>query len=192
MPPIGLSAGSRHLPDADHLLHRLAAALALPGGTLGCTHPVRAPGPILALSLSLPGPAETGAAYDRLAGGLAAELGLATAWQDARTGPPEHHEGAAAGAAAAALRSGRAVLFPGWSQTTGTLTVGELLDRTAITRTVALGGLVPEPTALLDTRAHLRPEWEEDDLLLRLMPARGGTYVPFDIPDTHPCCGGRH
>ncbi|MQS07995.1 hypothetical protein [Streptomyces alkaliphilus] len=96
----------------------------------------------------------------------------------------------AARAAAAAPRADgvRAVLFPGSAGVPGTLTIGELLRTTAIERAEVLGGAVPQEGAPLDTRGHLRPEWRDGSLLLRLVPVVGGRYMPFDVPDPHPCC----
>ncbi|MFF1320322.1 hypothetical protein ACFVZZ_12970, partial [Streptomyces chartreusis] len=49
-----VDAGVRDLRAADHLLHTLAAELALPEGVFGCTHLVRGERPRVALSLALP------------------------------------------------------------------------------------------------------------------------------------------
>ncbi|GAB3127384.1 hypothetical protein GCM10027160_52000 [Streptomyces calidiresistens] len=96
----------------------------------------------------------------------------------------------AARTAAAAPRADgvRAVVFPGSAGVPDTLPVGELLRTTAIERAEVLGGLVPEAGAPVETAGHLRPEWRDGALLLRLVPVVGGRYMPFDVPDPHPCC----
>ncbi|MDT0443761.1 hypothetical protein [Streptomyces johnsoniae] len=193
MTVIGLDGGARTAREADHLLHRLAERLPLPDGTHGCTHPLRDPEPRVVLSLTLPDDAAARPVFDRLRDGAAGEDaaggGVAAVWGERRAGA--RAAGAAAGAAAAAAGTGRAVLFPGWRLLTGSLSLGEVFARTAITRAEALGGTVPPASAVLDTRGHVRPEVRDGTLLLRLMPARGGQYVPFEIPDPHPCCGAR-
>ncbi|WP_049580894.1 hypothetical protein [Streptomyces sp. SBT349] len=160
-----LAATARTTRDADHLLHRLADVLPLPEGAYALTHPVADPEPRLALCLAV---AEDVA--DAVEGRLRA----------AGEEPTDLPEGPA-------VR--RAVVFPGWRALTGSLTLGELFAGTAIARAEALGGVVPPEDAVLDTRGHVRPEWRDGELLLRLMPVRGGGYVPFEIPDPHPCCG---
>ncbi|MGP3970795.1 hypothetical protein [Streptomyces sp. 6N223] len=186
---IGLDAGIRDRREADHLLHRLAAELPLPPGAFGCTHRVADPEPHLALSLGLPGSEAAREVFRRL-GGVAGEAACAVLGR--RTlGPAARRAGARAAALAGAARGeGRAVVFPGSAGLPAALTVGELLGRTAIARVEALGGVAPAADAALDTRGHVRPEWQDGVLLLRLMPARGGSFVPFEIPDPHPCCGG--
>ncbi|WP_223291225.1 hypothetical protein [Streptomyces avicenniae] len=172
MTAVGLTGGITTLQRADHLLHRLAGHLPLPVGAYASTHLVRDPDPGVALALVLPG-----AVPGRLAG-AAAEEGLTVV-----TDAPWLTD-------AARRTAGRAVVFPGSDTLTGSLTLADLYATTAVDRAEVLGGGVPDPEAFLDTRDHVRPQWEGDGLLLRLMPARGGRYVPFEIPDPHPCCGG--
>ncbi|MFD5317812.1 hypothetical protein [Streptomyces sp. NPDC127098] len=181
---LGLSDGSRGLRGVDHLAHRLAELLPLPAGAHARTHVVRTPEPGLALSVELPDPA----------GAVAALPGeVAVAREDGRvTGPAEHRAAAVAALAAHGRDGARAVYFPGSAGLTGTLTLAELFARTAIDAAVALGGAVPDASARLDTRGHVRPELRGGRLLLRVAPARGGVYVPFELPDPHPCCGGDH
>ncbi|TDC71153.1 hypothetical protein [Streptomyces hainanensis] len=186
----GLSAGTRGPRTADHLLHRLAETLPLPPGAHARTHVVRTPEPGLALSIELPDPARAAAAatFERLKD----ERDLAVAWGDRLFGPAERRAAAVAALAGHDRSGARAVLFPGSAGLSGTLTLAELFDRTAIDSAVVLGGVVPEPSATLDTRGHVRPELVDGRLLLRVAPARGGVYVPFELPDPHPCCGGEH
>ncbi|MDT0346240.1 hypothetical protein [Streptomyces litchfieldiae] len=188
MTVIGLDGGARTPREADHLLHRLAGLLPLPAGALGCTHQVRAPEPRLAVSLTLPDEGTARSVLDRLRG-AGADAPSAVWGERWLPGAAGSRAGAEAAATAAASGTGRAVLFPGWDSLTGSLTLAELFDRTAISRAEVLGGTVPEASAVLDTRGHVRPERADGALLLRLMPVRGGGYVPFEIPDPHPCCG---
>jgi hypothetical protein len=153
------------LPDlraADRLLHTLAAGLALPEGTFGCTHLLHQGRPRVAVSLTLPS-----------MGSLREQL--ATLGHDVTDGVPD--------------TIGRAVLYPGVQALTGTLTVAEVLARSAIDRVAVLGAPgPPEPDTTLVTRNHVRPQWRHGELVLSAMPATGGTLVPFEVPDPTPCC----
>ncbi|MFJ9043867.1 hypothetical protein [Streptomyces sp. NPDC102347] len=161
-----VDAGARDLRAADHLLHALADRLALPGDTVGCTHLVRGERPRVVVSLSLSSRPLLDTVRERLAG---AGHGAVT------PGLPDG--------------SGRAVLFPGASRLTGTLSVAELLACSAIDRVTVLGSpLPPDPDARLVTRDHVRPQWQGDDLVLAATPALGDTLVPFEAPDPTPCC----
>ncbi|WP_240796272.1 hypothetical protein [Streptomyces sp. RFCAC02] len=174
MTAIGLIGGITTLQRADHLLRRLADRLPLPAGAYATTHVVRDPDPGVALALVCPGPVPGPLA------GAAAEEGLRVVTEAPWLTAAERRT------------AGRAVVFPGWDGLTGSLTLAELYDRTAVARTDVLGGGVPDASAVLETRDHVRPQWDAGDLLLRLAPSRGGRFVPFEIPDPHPCCGGRH
>jgi hypothetical protein len=160
---VTLDPGLRDLRAADHLLLSLAAELALPEDTFGCTHLVRDDRPRVAVSLALPTDAEFTAVRD----GLAAH-GMAYGRPDA---------------------VGRAVLFPGAAALTGTTTVGDVLATSAIDRVTVLGapGRPAAGTTLL-TRGHVRPQSQDGALVLVCMPAAGGTLVPFEVPDPTPCC----
>ncbi|MBC2906643.1 hypothetical protein [Streptomyces cupreus] len=155
----------RDLRAADHLLLKLAAELALPEGMFGCTHLVRDDRPRVALSFTLP-----------------SEPLLRTA-REALTG--QGHE-VTAGLPDAV---GRAVAYPGSAALTGTLTIAELLGRSAIDRVTVLGAAEPpDPGTRLLTRDHVRPHWQSGTLVLSAMPAVGGVLVPFEVPDPTPCC----
>jgi len=79
-------------------------------------------------------------------------------------------------------------VFPGSSDLPAALTVGELLDRTAIDDLQILsGGSVDRGTTLV-TRAHLRPTWTNGRLVLAVERAAGATLVPFETPNPTPCC----
>ncbi|MFE5814562.1 hypothetical protein ACFQ6S_14315 [Streptomyces sp. NPDC056479] len=160
-----MDAGVRDLRSADHLLHALAAELTLPEGTFGCTHLVRGERPRVALSLTLPSESLLRTAQERLAAG----------GHEVSPGAPD--------------AVGRAVLYPGVTALTGTLTIAEVLSRSAIDRVTVLGTPgQPAPDALLMTGDHMRPTWQDSELVLTTMPAVGGTLVPFEVPDPTPCC----
>lgn len=160
-----VDAGVRDLRAADHLLHGLAAELALPEGVFGCTHLVRGERPRVALSLTLPSESLLRTAQERLAAG----------GHEVSPGIPD--------------AVGRAVLYPGVAALTGTLTIADVLSRSAIDRVTVLGAPgQPAPDALLVTGDHVRPGWQNDELVLTAMPAVGGTLVPFEVPDPTPCC----
>ncbi|MFJ9584090.1 hypothetical protein [Streptomyces acidicola] len=160
-----LDPGVRELRAADHLLHSLAAELALPEGAFGCTHLVHGDRPRVALSLTLPSEPHLRTTEER----------LTAQGHEVSRGAPD--------------AAGRAVLYPGVPSLTGTVTVGELLSRSAIDRVTVLGGAgEPAPDARIVTRDHVRPLWTGGELVLTVMPAVGGTLVPFEVPDPTPCC----
>ncbi|MET9966995.1 hypothetical protein ABZZ80_14035 [Streptomyces sp. NPDC006356] len=160
-----MDAGVRDLRTADHLLHSLAVELSLPEGTFGCTHLVRGERPRVALSLTLPTEPLLRTAQERLVAG----------GHEVVPGAPD--------------AVGRAVLYPGVASLTGTLTIADVLSRSAIDRVTVLGtpGEPPPETRLL-TGDHVRPQWQSGELVLTAMPAVGGTLVPFEVADPTPCC----
>ncbi|SDC44786.1 hypothetical protein [Streptomyces prasinopilosus] len=165
-PVLTVDADLRDLRSADRLLHRLAAGLELPEGTFGCTHLVRGQRPRVVVSLSLP-----------------SEPHLRTVRERLRA---DGHGEPAAGLPDA---SGRAVLYPGASALTGTMTVAELIAASAISGVTVLGAPgPPDPGTRVVTRDHVRPQWQGDALVLAATPARGGVLVPFESPDPTPCC----
>ncbi|ANS68875.1 hypothetical protein SLINC_6651 [Streptomyces lincolnensis] len=161
-----VDAGIRDLRAADHLLHTLAAELALPEGAFGCTHLVRGDRPRVALSFTLPSEPLLSTVRER----------LAAAGYDSTPGVPD--------------AAGRAVVYPGVSALTGTVTIADVLTRSAIDRVAVLGGPGdPAPGTRLVTWDHVRPQWQYDGtLLLTAMPAVGDTLVPFEVPAPTPCC----
>ncbi|WP_337191951.1 hypothetical protein [Streptomyces sp. HUCO-GS316] len=46
----------------------------------------------------------------------------------------------------------------------------------------------PGPDTRLVTGNHVRPQWQNGELVLAAMPAAGGTLVPFEVPYPTPCC----
>ncbi|MFF1682958.1 hypothetical protein ACFVYG_43860 [Streptomyces sp. NPDC058256] len=162
---IGVDTHLSALPEADHLLRALAAELALPEGSFGCTHLVRGDRRRVALSFAVP----SGAVLDAVREWLTAK-GYEVS--------PEAPDAV-----------GRAVLYPGVAELTDTLTVADLLSASAIDRVAVLGTPgEPAPDQPLVTRDHVRPEWRDGELVLAAMPAAGGTLVPFEVPDPTPCC----
>ncbi|MFI9382051.1 hypothetical protein [Kutzneria sp. NPDC052558] len=172
----GVDTGSRSLREADHLIHDLVDRLRLP--VVACTHLIRGAHPHVAVSLDVD--------KDR----LELDGGVATAAD--RSGPPD----LAAAAFEALTRhgvSGRAVVFPGSSELTGTVSIADLLARSPITRLHVIGGPDhPGPDDVLDTRDHLRPEWQAGELVLAVTPAGSGRYAPFEVPNPTPCCADHH
>ncbi|MFD7706574.1 hypothetical protein [Streptomyces sp. NPDC059786] len=162
---VGVRAGLRSLAEADHLLRTLAPVLPLAEPEFGCTHLVRGDRPQVALSFSVPTEALLSTVRQRLA-----DQGY-----EAVPGVPD--------------AVGRAVLYPGAARLTGTLTVAEVLSASAIDRVTVLGSPGPvDPDRRLVTRDHVRPQWQDGELVLAAMPAVGGTLVPFEVPNPTPCC----
>jgi hypothetical protein len=185
MTVFGIDTGIRTLREADELIHDLVDRLRLPDQVVACTHLIE-PGPHVAVSLWVP--AEFDGVWNELT--QFAERGLAgVASGTGRSGRPD----LAAAAADAAVehlsrKAGRAVVFPGAAALTGTVIIGELLARSAISRVAAAGGAQPPREAdLLDTGDHVRPEWQSGELVLAVRPVRDGRYVPAEVPGPAPC-----
>ncbi|MFI6462515.1 hypothetical protein [Streptomyces sp. NPDC050538] len=185
-PVIGVDAGTTTLREADHLIRDLATTLGLPPGTVACTHLIRTDTRRgTSVSFALPeGDEPAEAIWRRL---TATEMGAAL--DNRRHGPAE--AAALAAAEHTARRSGRAVLFPGSDQLTGTVTVADLLQLTAIDGVFVVGatwGEAPDPVTPVHTQDHVRPEWREGQLILALVPAAGNALAPFEVPNPTPCC----
>jgi hypothetical protein len=129
-----------------------------PRPRLACTHLVTTPHRHVAISLTTTGTHET-----------APEL-------------------RAAADAAAGGRFGRAVVFPGVENLTGTLTVATILEVSAIDRVEVLGSGAADGDTLVDTRDFVRPQFRDGELVLTTTPAAGGLLVPFETRDPTPCC----
>jgi hypothetical protein len=177
-PVIGVDAGTATLREADHLIRDLTTTLALPPGTVACTHLIRTDTRRgTAVSLALPDGESAKEAWRRLT-----EMGA----------PLGDREAAALAAAEhTARRSGRAVLFPGAELLTGTIPLSDLLELTAIDRVIVVGatsGATPDPVTPVQTQDHIRPEWRDGQLVLALVPAAGNTLAPFEVPNPTPCC----
>ncbi|MBV1935000.1 hypothetical protein KUF83_00255 [Streptomyces sp. BV286] len=156
-----VDADVRELRAADHLLLELAAELNLPEGAFGCTHLVRGERPRVVISFAT----ESEETARR----------LTAKGYEVTTGAPDE--------------VGRAVVYPGADALTGTVTVAELLSGSAIDRVTVLGSAgEPPPDQRVVTRDHVRPQWQDGELVLTLMPAVGGVLVPFEVRDPTPCC----
>ncbi|MBU2669795.1 hypothetical protein KOI35_40430 [Actinoplanes bogorensis] len=129
-----------------------------PAPVSACTHLVQTPFPHVAISLVSASPFET-------------SVELQPAADAALSG-----------------KFGRAVIFPGSSTLTGQLTVGALIESTAIDRVEVLGSGVALSDQIVDTRDFVRPQFRNGDLVLVTMPAAGGVLVPFETRDPTPCC----
>ncbi|GAA2896998.1 hypothetical protein Acy02nite_80790 [Actinoplanes cyaneus] len=129
-----------------------------PAPVLACTHLVPSPYPHVAISLLTPEPFDT-------------EPSLRAAADAAATGP-----------------AGRAVLFPGSTRLTGSLSVSEILQRSSIARVEILGSGPAGPSAVVDTGDFVRPQFRSGELVLVTTPAAGGVLVPFERRDPTPCC----
>ncbi|HEV7897986.1 MAG TPA: hypothetical protein VGP31_09105 [Planosporangium sp.] len=177
-PVVGLDLDHDTVEAAEHWLHDLVNRLGHPAGLVACTHLVYEPHPHVAVSLSSP-VGEEGAP-------LTAHTG---------TGAPsckrrdEDHPGAKIAAAEHEARSaGRAVYYPGVELLTGTLTVGEVIERSAIERVVLLGGAEATPETVLHTLDYVRPVWTDGQLALVTRPAPEGCLAPFELKHSTPCC----
>jgi len=178
---VGISLGHRTDEEAEHWLRDVVRPLGLPG-LVACTHLVREPWPHVAISLTGPdldaggaGPGGGASPAERLSWLPATPAELCAAAEYAAT---EH----------AALRSGRAVLFPGVERLTGTVAVGELLAASAIDQVILLGGEPADAEVLVLTRDFVRPQWRDGSLTLIVTPAGPGRVAPFEAPDPTPCC----
>jgi hypothetical protein len=189
---LGVDAGSASLREADHLIHHLVDQLGLPAGVVACTHHIRTGVRHTAVSFTVP-VADVDvveAAWALLTAPDAEPMGVFLA---GRAHGPAHLADAAGQAAAEATdrSSGRAVVYPGVERLTGTITVADVLAHTPIARLTVLGsapGDHPAPTVEVLTRAHVRPEWRDGELVLPLVPAAGGLLAPFEVPNPTPCC----
>ncbi|GAA4585333.1 hypothetical protein BJY16_002947 [Actinoplanes octamycinicus] len=129
-----------------------------PSPVLACTHLVPVPFPHVAISLLTPAAFDT--APELRVAAEAAETGLA----------------------------GRAVLFPGSTRLTGSLTVSEILQRSSIARVEVLGSGPADPATIVDTGDFVRPQFRSGELVLVTTPAAGDRLVPFERRDPTPCC----
>ncbi|MFE7211111.1 hypothetical protein ACFY0A_13975 [Streptomyces sp. NPDC001698] len=197
---IGVDAGSADLRGADHLAQELVARLGLPDATVACTHPVRSgERPHIAVSLALPDADTAASVWPRLVALLAVLADedrppSGAAFGALRHGPAPYADGAALAAAEQQTREqGRAVVYLGVQRLVGTVPLSFLLQHTAIDRVTVIGapsgpGGGPGPDTSVTTRDHVRPLWQDGQLVLPLVPAAGGVLAPFEVPDPTPCC----
>ncbi len=178
--------------DADHQARQIAAILADRG--LGditvATHGAQV-GHLRHVALTVGAVGDSAVLWEVLADNAAAaeSLGTGVLLADRYRGEPELRDTLTAAVIAHANRaSGRAVVFPGSSLITGTVSVGEVLDRSAIDRVRVLAGGSADGAAQLVTRDFLRPRWTGGELVLDVQPAAAGTLVPFETANPTPCC----
>jgi hypothetical protein len=93
-----------------------------------------------------------------------------------------------AAAEAAAGQFGRAVIFPGFTALTGTLSVAAIVALSAIDKVEILGTGPADDDALVDTGGFVRPQYRNGSLVLTTTPAAGGRLVPFETRNPTPCC----
>jgi hypothetical protein len=160
----GFDLGHPDVAEVEHWLREHAAVLADPG-VVACTHLVPGVRPRVALSVA-------GVDPWHLSAGEPIDPAVASA------AAVEHY----------ARRSGRAVVFPGVGAMVGTVSVGDVLTRTAVERVLVLGGPQPGIDVLIDTRDFVRPQWRDGLLTLITTPAPDGHIAPFEVPNPTPCC----
>ncbi len=86
-------------------------------------------------------------------------------------------------------RGGRVFRFPGSDTLTGTTTVAQVLQETAIDDVVMIGHREPlTPDAVLETQDFVRPHFLDGRLVLVVRPAADGVVIPFEQPNPTPCC----
>ncbi len=86
-----------------------------------------------------------------------------------------------------AVFAGRAVIFPGVDELTGSRTVEAVLAKSAIDRLLVIGGPPVGPDTMLHSRNFVRPEWRDGMLTLIVTPVAGGGVAPFEVPNPTPC-----
>jgi hypothetical protein len=164
-------------------LHRPAH----PAGLVACTHLVYVPHPHVAVSLLLPAREEGAPPHASAVTGAPSSRGGEDPWpSEAEDGPGAEQAAAEHGARSA----GRAVFYPGVELLTGSLTVGDVLSRTAIERVVMIGGAEATPDTILHTLDYVRPMWMDGRLTLVTRPAPEGALAPFELKNPMPCCAG--
>jgi hypothetical protein len=183
----GLDLDASELAHADHGIRELLAALTVPDGALACTHLLRGNDfhrPHIAMSCQLPDDADLPTLLSWVA-----KNGAGLALEDKRLGPQHLSFGALAALESGLSKSdGRAVVFDGADLLTGTISAGEVLAKSAITRFTVLGGTEPPSDARIHTRDHVRPQWLGGTLTLQLGYTATGDYTPFEVPRPTPCC----
>ncbi|WP_377271561.1 hypothetical protein [Peterkaempfera sp. SMS 1(5)a] len=175
---LGLDVGAADLRAADAVLQSLAG---LPAEALACTQPIHGEHPHVALTVEVPD-RESAAVWALLCAAADAVPGGGASWGYRRHGAAPAAEAAGAAAAAHALGRGRAVRFPGVGALTGTVTVGELLARSAIDRVALLGGGTADSAAQVATRGRVRPERRTGELVLVVEESAHGQLTPYEVP----------
>ena len=185
---LGIDTALTTLAEVEHHVLNLRQQFPFPAECLLCTHEVRSGTPHYAVSVSLPGPPTPAL----LAAVVSEFPNCDFASVDAAAWPADTPAGSAGGRQsideAMSHTGGRAVAFPGSDQLLGTLTIGRALELSALDRIAVLGGGVAGPEALLHTRDFVRPLWQGGELVLPVMPAAGGAFAPFEVPNPTECC----
>ncbi|MCD0482632.1 hypothetical protein LO771_09515 [Streptacidiphilus sp. ASG 303] len=179
---LGLDTGTADLPAADALLHALAG---LPADTVACTHRILGEHPHVAVTVEVSA-ADAPSVWPLLRAAADAVPGGGASWGHRRHGAAPAAEAANAAAASHALGRGRAVRYPGAASLTGTLAVGELLDRSAIERVSLRGGGTAGAADRVATRGHVRPERRGGALVLLVAADAGGRLAPLEEPPAGP------
>ncbi|HJQ45919.1 MAG TPA: hypothetical protein VJ870_06300 [Amycolatopsis sp.] len=185
MTVFGVDTGTRTLEEADQLIRDLVDRLNLPARAVACTHLIRSGSAHVAVSLWVP-PGFDGLWNELTRFAESERAGVASG--TGRSGAPAFSAAASDAAVEHVSRKGgRAVVFPGAANLTGTVVIGELLASTAIARIEVVGGREePRDEDLLDTRDHVRPEWSHGELVLAVTPAGPGRFAPFEVPRQAP------
>ncbi|WP_295695129.1 hypothetical protein [Lapillicoccus sp.] len=84
---------------------------------------------------------------------------------------------------------GRLFQFSGSALLEGVMTVGRLVERSAIEDVTMIGHREPAPRHTeIDTQAFVRPHLAGGRVQLVVRPAADGRVVPFEQPSPTPCC----
>jgi hypothetical protein len=182
---VGLDLGHESVREAEHWLADVPAVLGHPAGLVACTHLVPGARPRVVLTLAAPSTIELAALPPRPSVARMAVTPPTVPGSLRRDDPTD--DGAALRAASehAARRAGRAVLYPGVRRLVGTVTVADLIARSAIERVVLLGSPddEPAPDVLVATRGYVRPQWMDGALTLVAVPVPGGRIAPVEAPE---------
>ena len=89
----------------------------------------------------------------------------------------------------AGRQGGRLFVFSGSTALVGEMTVGELVERSAVDE-VVMGGHREQGAdeQRIDTQGFVRPHLVDGVVRLVVRPAVGGLVVPFEQPRPTPCC----
>lgn len=186
---VGLDRGDERLGPAEHLAEAALGA-ALTEASLACTHLLDEPFghyavsaefaqelPAAAIERLLQVPGQVGGAVVVLGEGFLLQAG---------------EEAFVACSLAAASRNrarseGRAFVYQGVGELTGTLCQKDLIERSAIQGVEALGS-TSEPQSWLMTRDFVRPQLRAGRLVLVITPRADGSFQPFEVENPHVCC----
>ncbi|GMA40397.1 hypothetical protein [Mobilicoccus caccae] len=77
--------------------------------------------------------------------------------------------------------AGRCVHFPGVESLVGTMTVGQIVEASAIEHVTEIGAPALDVTAEILTGGHVRPRWEFGTLTLHVQHEGQRLYRPFEV-----------